>query len=195
MQKALELMDKAGYHQEEVIGRLWWDFTDEDGKAAAKLHMDERQLGIDEIYELRLMRKDGSSFWVLVSSKSLFNKNGKFAGSLSMLTDITERKEAEEKIKSLANIVESSNDAIITKSLDGIITSWNKGAEQVYGYLAEEVLGRPLSIIEPDSLKGEIKQLADEIKQGKNVKHYETSRLKKDGTTIKVSLTLSPIVN
>ncbi len=187
------LMEKGGYSQEEVIGRLWWDFTDEEGKAVAKLHMDKRRRGIDEIYELRLISKDGSSFWVLVSSKSLFDKDGKFAGSLSMLTDITERKEAEEKIKSLANIVESSNDAIITKSLDGIITSWNKGAEQVYGYLAEEVLGKNISIIEPDNLKGEIKQLADEIKQGKNVKNYETSRLKKDGTTINVSVTLSPI--
>ena len=89
--------------------------------------------------------------------------------------------------------MESSNDAIITKSLDGIITSWNKGAEQVYGYLAEEVLGKNISILEPDNLKGEIKQLADEIKQGKKIKHYETSRLKKDGTTINVSVTLSPI--
>jgi len=95
-----------------------------------------------------------------------------------------ERKKAEEKIKSLANIVESSNDAIITKSLDGIITSWNKGAEQVYGYSAKEVLGRPISIIEPD-----------EIKQGKNFKHYETSRLKKDGTTINISVTVSPVLD
>jgi PAS domain S-box-containing protein len=187
------LMEKGGYSQEEVIGRLWWDFTDEEGKAISRLHMDKRRQGIDEVYELRLIRKDGSSFWVLVSSKSLFDKYGKFAGSLSMLTDVTERKEAEEKIKSLANIVESSNDAIITKSLDGTITSWNKGAEQVYGYSAEEVLGRPISIIEPDNLKGEIKQLADEVKQGKNVKHYETSRLKKDGTIINVSVTLSPV--
>jgi PAS domain S-box-containing protein len=106
-----------------------------------------------------------------------------------------ERKKAEEKIKSLANIVESSNDAIITKSLDGIITSWNKGAEQVYGYSAKEILGRSISIIEPVNYKGEIKQLVDEIKQGNNVKHYETSRLKKDGTTINVSVTLSPIID
>ena len=106
-----------------------------------------------------------------------------------------ERKKAEEKIKSLANIVESSNDAIITKSLDGIITSWNKGAEQVYGYSAKEILGRPISIIEPDNLKGEIKQLVNEIKQGKNFKHYETSRLKKDGTIINISVTVSPIID
>src|SRR5664280_2579429 len=91
-----------------------------------------------------------------------------------------ERKKAEEKIKSLANIVESSNDAIITKSLDGIITSWNKGAEQVYGYSAKEILGRPILIIEPNSLKGEIEQLGEMVKQGKKIQHYETSRLKKE---------------
>jgi len=104
-----------------------------------------------------------------------------------------ERKKAEDKIMGLANIVESSNDAIIIKSLDGIITSWNKGAEQVYGYSAKEIIGRPILIIEPDSLKGEIEQLGEMVKQGKKIQHYETSRLKKDGTTINVSVSLSPI--
>nr|WP_275425579.1 PAS domain-containing sensor histidine kinase [Methanosarcina horonobensis] len=93
----------------------------------------------------------------------------------------------------MANIVESSNDAIITESFDGVIISWNKGAEQIYGYLAEEVLGKNVSILEPDYLKGEIKQLADKIKQGKRVKHHETLRLKKDGTILNILLTLSPV--
>ena len=112
---------------------------------------------------------------------------------LEMDIDITERKKAEEKIQILANAVESSNDAIITQSLDGIITSWNKGAEQIYGYSAEEVLGKHISILEPDNLKGEIKQLVGKIKQGKKIQHYETLRLKKDGTTINISVTLSPV--
>jgi PAS domain S-box-containing protein len=187
------LTQMMGYSQEEVIGKIWWDFTDEEGKAFAKLRMDKMQQGIDEIYEVRLIRKDGTSFWVLVSSKSLFGKNGEFVGSLSMLTDVTIKKEAEEKIKRLANIVESSNDAIITNSLEGIITSWNKGAEQIYGYLAEEVLGKGISLLEPNNLKGEIAQLIEEIKQKKKIQHYETSRLKKDGKLINVSVTLSPI--
>ena len=106
--------------------------------------------------------------------------------------DITERKRAEEKIQSLANIVESSKDAIITQSF-GIITSWNKGAEQVYGYSAKEILAKPVSILEPDSLKGEIKQLDEMVKQGEEIHNYETSRLRKDGTIINVSITLSPI--
>ena len=188
-----KLTDKGGYSQEEAIGRLWWDFADEEGKAVAKLHMDKRRQGIDEIYELRLICKDGSPFWVLVSSKALLDKDGKFAGSLSMLTDITGRKQAEEKIQTLANIVKSSSDAIITKSLDGIITSWNEGAEQIYGYLAEEVLGKNVSILESDSHKGEIKQFSEKIIKGERIQHYETSRLKKDGTIIYVSVTLSPV--
>ena len=75
-----------------------------------------------------------------------------------IIQDITERKRAEEKIQTLANAVESSNDAIVTVSLEGIITSWNKGAEQIYGYSAEEILGKNVSILEPDNIKGEIKQ-------------------------------------
>ena len=109
------------------------------------------------------------------------------------IQDITERKKAEEKIKSLANIVESSNDAVITKSLDGIIFSCNKEAEKVSGYSAEEILGKNISILEPDNFKGEIKQFSEKIKQGERIQHYETSRLKKDGTKINVSVTLSPV--
>ncbi len=98
-----------------------------------------------------------------------------------IVQDITESKKAEEKIKILANAVESSDDAIVTESLDGIITSWNKGAEQIYGYSSEEILGINASILEPDNLKGEIKQLIEKVKQGEKIRHYETSRLRKDG--------------
>ncbi len=105
----------------------------------------------------------------------------------------SKRKKAEEKIQNLANIVEYSNDAIITKSLDGIITSWNKGAEQIYGYSAKEILGKPISILEPSILVEETEELAELIKQGDKIHNYETLRLRKDGTIINVSLTLSPV--
>ncbi|MFY1110204.1 MAG: PAS domain S-box protein [Methanosarcinaceae archaeon] len=103
------------------------------------------------------------------------------------------RKKAEEKIQNLANIVEYSNDAIITKSLDGIITTWNKGAEQIYGYSAKEILGKPISILEPSILVEEAEELAELIKQGDKIHNYETLRLRKDGRIINVSLTLSPV--
>lgn len=104
-----------------------------------------------------------------------------------------ERKKAEDKIQNLAKIVESSNDAIITESLDGIITSWNKGAEQIYGYSAEEILGKHISILAPPLLVEEAKNLAEVVIQGGKIHHYETPRLRKDGTIINVSMTLSPV--
>ena len=107
--------------------------------------------------------------------------------------DIIERKKAEEKIQMMANMVESSDDAIISKSLEGIITSWNKGAELIYGYSEEEVLGKNVSILAPYQLKDEINQLIEKIKHGNHVLHYETVRLRKDGKIINVSITLSPI--
>ncbi|MDW5550257.1 PAS domain S-box protein [Methanosarcina sp.] len=104
-----------------------------------------------------------------------------------------ERKKAEERVQNLANIVESSNDAIVTRSLDGFITSWNLGAEQIYGYPAEEVLGKPATVLIPCSLKNEIQKLTEMIKQGEKIHQYETSRLRKDGKVIDVSMTLSPV--
>jgi PAS domain S-box-containing protein len=107
--------------------------------------------------------------------------------------DITKHKRLDDKIQILANAVESSNDAIITQSLSGIIESWNKGAEQIYDYSPEEVLGKNISILEPDTHKGEVKQLIEKTKQEKKVQHYETLRQKKNGTIINVSVTLSPV--
>ncbi len=104
-----------------------------------------------------------------------------------------ERKKAEEKVQNLANIVESSNDAIVTRSLDGFITSWNLGAEQIYGYLAEEILGKPASVLMPSVLENESQKLTEMVKQGEKIHQYETSRLRKDGTIIDVSMTLSPV--
>ena len=89
--------------------------------------------------------------------------------------------------------MESSIDAIGTMSLDGIITSWNKGAEQVYGYSTEEILGKPISTLAPPHLDKETIKLIEIIKQGDKVHQYETSRLRKDGKTINVSITLSPV--
>jgi len=98
-----------------------------------------------------------------------------------IVQDITERKKAEEKIQSLANIVESSNDAILTISLDGIITSWNKDAEQIYGHSSEEMIGKNVSIPAPENLKNETKKLIEKVKLGKRIQHYRTSKLRKDG--------------
>ncbi len=143
--------------------------------------------------EHRIILANGDKRTVHIQAEAVFDEKNIPIRVKGIVQDITERKRAEEKIEILANAVESSNDAIITESLDGIITSWNKEAEHIYDYSAEEILGKDTSILEPDNLKGEIKKLIDRIKQGIKIKNYETTRLKKDGKLIDVSLTLSPV--
>lgn len=99
----------------------------------------------------------------------------------------------DEKIQLLANVVESSDDAIISKSLDGVITSWNKGAELIYGYSAEEIIGKNISILAPPQLKDEVNQLINKIKDKERVSHYDTFRITKDRNHVDVSITMSPI--
>jgi PAS domain S-box-containing protein len=95
--------------------------------------------------------------------------------------------------KLLASIVDSSDDAIIGKTLDGVITTWNKSAERIYGYRAEEIIGHSVSLLMPPDLPNEMDEILDRIRAGERVDHYETRRRRKDGTTIAVSLTVSPI--
>lgn len=107
--------------------------------------------------------------------------------------EITEHERAEEISSRLAAIVESSNDAIIGKTLEGIITSWNKGAERIYGYSPQETIGRPISILVPSDRSDEIPAILQKIRHGEPVDHYETIRIKKDGARIHVSVTVSPV--
>ena len=102
----------------------------------------------------RIILANGEERTVHAQAKVILDDKNIPIRAKGIIQDITERKKSEEKIQSLANIVESSNDAIVTESLDGVITSWNKGAEHIYGYSAEEILGKSVSILEPDNLKG-----------------------------------------
>jgi PAS domain S-box-containing protein len=93
----------------------------------------------------------------------------------------------------LAAIVDSSDDAIFSKTLDGVVTSWNKAAERIYGYQAEEIIGRSVSLLMPPDRPGEMAEILDRIGIGERVGHYETTRRRKDGATIEISLTVSPV--
>ncbi len=117
---------------------------------------------------------------------------GKFA---ALITDITQRKQAEEMRARMAAIVESSSDAIIGKTLGGIITSWNTGAEQIYGYTAEEVIGEHICIIYPSDCSDEIDHILTQIRQGQRVRNLETTRVHRDGHVIPMALSVSPIRN
>jgi PAS domain S-box-containing protein len=107
--------------------------------------------------------------------------------------DITARKQAEASGAYLASIVESSDDAIVSKSLNGIINSWNKGAERLFGYAAEEVIGKSIAILIPQDRPNEEPTILERIKRGERVDHYETVRIRKDRSLIDISLSVSPI--
>jgi len=116
-----------------------------------------------------------------------------FIGNRHVVAYVSEHARAEEARLQLASIVESSEDAIIGKSLDGTITSWNDGAEMMYGYSAEEVKGHPITILNPPDRPNEIPQLLQIVRQGKGINRYETERIRKDGRRLYVSASVSPI--
>jgi PAS domain S-box-containing protein len=106
-----------------------------------------------------------------------------------------ERKRTDRDQRQLAAIVESSDDAIVGKTLDGTITSWNRGAERLYGYTLDEVKGRPITLLAPPDLREELANMLDRIGRGERIQHHETERLRKDGERVTVSVSLSPIVD
>jgi len=107
--------------------------------------------------------------------------------------ETTERKAAEEIRSRLAAIVESSDDAIVAKDLNGIITNWNRSAERIFGYTENEVLGKPITIIIPPELHAQETEILRRLRSGERIEHFETVRVRKDGKTLDVSLTISPI--
>ncbi len=138
-------------------------------------------------------KKDGSIIYVEVTSNNIFY-NGKI-NRLVLLTDVTEKIENEKNVVQLAAIVQSSDDAIYSKDLDNIITSWNKGAEKIYGYSPEQIIGQDASILYPKENTNESKQVLNKIKQGTNIRQHETIHIKNDNEIVNVSLTFSPIHN
>ena len=123
----------------------------------------------------------------------LKNANGEIHSINVVVEDITERKRAEAELRRLAAIVESSNDAIIGGTLDGVVTTWNRGAEMIYGYEPGEIVGRSLSILAVSQSDDETQQILQQIRGGTKIEHYETIGRRKDGTEVPVSLTVSPI--
>ncbi len=318
------MAEMLGYTVEEMLGRPTVAFMDADDVAESQRRFERRRRGIAEQYECRLRRRDGTELWVLISTNPLYGPGDEFAGALGMVSDITERKQAEERLRHqldftaaitasmgegvyaldedgrltfmnpaaeaalgwteaellgrrvhevihfqradgvprpahdcpllgvltsgqtcrgeddvftrrdgtllpvsytaapiltggrvigtvlafrditerrraeeererLAAIVESSYDAILSKDLDGRVTSWNASAERMYGYAAAEAVGRHVSFIVPPDRREELSGLMERIARGERIRHLETIRVRKDGRRVEVSLSIAPM--
>jgi len=135
----------------------------------------------------------GRARWVAIKGAVVRDRDGRPLQLLGVTRDITERKKAEQVAQRLVSIVESSDDAIISKDLDGIIVSWNNGAERLFGYSADEVMGKPISILIPPDRQDEERTILARIRLGEPINHFETVHRRKNGTLVDVSLTVSPL--
>lgn len=191
------------------FNRTWLDFTgrtqeQESGYGwADNIHPDDLRRCLDTYVssvesrsafgiEYRLKRSDGVYRWVLDNGEPRYTK-GEFIGLAGSCFDISDRKKVEEASYFLASIVESTEDGIIGKTLDGTIVSWNASAERIYGYTADEMKGKNVALLAPSDRRDELSQIFETLSRGEPVTHLETVRRRKDGQLIDVALTISPI--
>ncbi|HVV53806.1 MAG TPA: PAS domain S-box protein [Mucilaginibacter sp.] len=143
--------------------------------------------------EIIVERPDGTRLYIMPNPVPIYDEEGEMVGAMNTLIDLTGQKERESIEARLAAIVQTSDDAIISKTLEGMITTWNHAAEKMYGYTREEAVGQHISLIIPKDRLSEEDIIIDKIKNGERVDHFETLRVAKDGRFIPVSLTISPI--
>ncbi len=182
-----------GYTEQEVIGQNFQFILSPNNSAEILEGIDAKTLAGGWTGECLQRCKDGSDLPVLLSTGALKDRDGNFTGVFGIARDISDRKKMEDKLRRLAAIVESSDDAIISKTLDGVIQSWNRGAERMYGYSAAEAIGKPIAMLCPPGQRDEIPTLLEKVKRGEGVEHYESVRVKKDGKQIRIALTISPV--
>jgi PAS domain S-box-containing protein len=144
-------------------------------------------------YETIRKRKDGSLIPISLTVSPIYDDSGTVIGASKIARDITERRRADLLARRLAAVVESSDDAIVSKNLDGVIMSWNRAAERMFGYSAAEAVGQSIRMIIPADLQAEEEMVLGRIRAGQSVEHFETRRRRKDGSELLVSLTVSPI--
>jgi PAS domain S-box-containing protein len=189
----LAFCSMLGFSEEELRGKQCVQFSPrEDAERDWDLFRQLQDRSIDHYQlERRYLRRDGSLFWGRLSI-SLLN-NGPSPLVIAMVQDITEMKTAEEARFRHAAIVESSQDAIISKNLDAVIVSWNAGAERIFGYTEAEAVGQPITILIPPELRDEENRILARLRAGGQIEHYETIRVTKTGRRVDVSLSISPI--
>jgi PAS domain S-box-containing protein len=185
-----------GWKAEEVIGQNIVTVTpSSQSQAQAEEIMSQLRKGESWAGEILARHRDGSTFEIRVTDSPVYDELGKQIGIVGSSEDITERKRVEEIQLRWSAIVESTSDAIFGKTLEGIITSWNHGAELVYGYKADEIVGKSVAVIVPPERLNELDAILRKIRAGQRIDHYETLRVRKNGTRINVAVTISPIMN
>jgi PAS domain S-box-containing protein len=196
-------VDRWGYTREQVLNRPFWKAPwwrgSEEVKARIRLATDQAASGLPFRDELRYWLADGSERIVDFAMYPIRDQSGAVMFVHPTGIDITERRQFEAALREseqwLASIVESSDDAIVSKNLDGIITSWNRGAERIFGYTAEEAIGQPITIVIPQDRQNEERTILTRIRRGERIDHFETVRQRKRGSLIVISLTVSPVRN
>ncbi len=185
-----------GYTRRELIGQALETLVPERSRQRHAGHRAAYAAGprlrpMGSGLDLHGRRRDGSEFPVEISLGPIHSEEGTLI--VSSIRDVSERRRTEEALTHLAAIVKSSSDAIISKRLDGTIVSWNPGAERLYGYSAEEVKGKSVSLLSPSGRDDEVRELLNRLTRGEMVESYETAGKTKDGRLIQVSLSISPI--
>ena len=185
------LLDIMGSKREMTIG---FDL-------ASSLKNEALRIAVESVFSGKSGHYDGEytsvtgdkTIWMNLVYAPFIGRDGLVSGGIGIVQDMTEHKRVENAAWRLASIVESSDDAIIGKTLDGTITSWNKGAESLYGYRSDEVIGQPVSILLTPELCDDFRDILIRIIRGEAVSHFETKRRTKDGRIVDMSLTISPI--
>lgn len=183
-----------GYTRDEAIGQpvtmlMPEDRLNEEPGILARIRRGE---SVDH-YETIRVTKDGRLVDISLTVSPVHNQEGTVIGASKIARDITEKKRNEAELRRYASIVDSSSDAIISKDLNGIIQSWNRGAETIFGYTAKEAIGNSVTMLMPPDRVNEEPGILARIRRGEPVSHYETVRQRKDGTLIDISLNISPV--
>ncbi|QXU42700.1 PAS domain S-box protein [Pedobacter sp. D749] len=185
-----------GYTEQEILGQSVFMLIPDD-KYSEKERLMQEVLNDKRISQYRTVRlsRSGKQIPVTLSLSPIKDDKGRIIGMSQIAHDVSFEHQAEEKQSMLAAIIESSEDAIISKTLDGIITTWNKGAEHIFGYSEDEAVGQPITILLPADRLSEEEVIIENIRRGEKVGHIQTIRKTKDGRLLNISLTVSPIKN
>jgi PAS domain S-box-containing protein len=191
-----------GHRPEELVGKKIAEVIGERAFQTILPHVNAVLAGQRVEYQAEVPYKDIGPRFLRVTYAPDIDQYDCIRGWIASIIDITECRHAEvavregdQRLRWLGSIVEFSDDAIISKNLDGVITSWNRGAERVFGYTAGEAIGQPITIVIPQDRRNEECEILDRLRRGEHVENFETIRQRKDGSLIPVSLTTSPLQN